>query len=792
MAISEAVDQIRVSPEPNRRRYSPRHSTPQSVSFVRRRSSPTAPSAPPRAMPRHALLPPRLRLALLLAAVAACFVPLATVAGTPLAGPECESEFPRLCKFVDDLRDSIPEQIDAATGAPIRIGAYQIRQASSPIPPIRPLLFRTHFRLLASPSAPCFLVFPASLLFPSRPFLTPLRHLPPPPTGCRSCTAICRQRSLTHRHGGEQPSFSDGHPEAWFTQYSEVGRAFRTRLYHYPNHQLPTTLWYHDHAIAITRLNIAAGLTGFFVLTDPRGVERTLGWLPQGEFCVPLALSDRRFFANGSIDYPRQGVLPRVHPHWVPEYLGDKILVTGKVWPYLKVRRALYRFRVLGAANTRFFNLRFICATPRNYPHFTPPFSGNKLPIIVVRASHCEFLLFPTTTPCLSAPLYQPVPTPAPHESPLPLYYPDFIPPFTCVACVLDSDLPQLLCTHFPSTTPHHSTNPQIPSTPSLCTCPPVHSPAPPPSTHQIGSDGGYLPRPAVRTSLLVAPAQRYDILINFSSPCNLHPPLPFRSERYDILVDFSSLRSSCADVILTNDAPAPFPAGEPVTNDTAVVMRFIVDHHSPRLPAPRIPKSLVCTPCLILSPYLSLPRPISPCVLQPVPPVDTSRVVVERWITAVEETDPATGQSIRLLLGDLPYSAPPTETPRENSEELWHLINLTPDAHPIHLHLIQHRPLWRRPFDLAAYSNGTCSFTNAALPSCFTGAQQPVAAYERGWKDTTILPPATVLTLWTPWYSQDGTPFPFDATRGPGYVWHCHIVEHEDNSMMRPLIITK
>ncbi|CAI5488537.1 unnamed protein product, partial [Closterium sp. Naga37s-1] len=79
-------------------------------------------------MPRHALLPPRLRLALLLAAVASCFGALLTVTGAPLAGPECVSEFPRLCKFVDDLRDSIPEQIDASSPAPITIGAYQIRQ----------------------------------------------------------------------------------------------------------------------------------------------------------------------------------------------------------------------------------------------------------------------------------------------------------------------------------------------------------------------------------------------------------------------------------------------------------------------------------------------------------------------------------------------------------------------------------------------------------------------------------------------------------------------------------------
>ncbi|GJP39877.1 hypothetical protein CLOM_g24207 [Closterium sp. NIES-68] len=595
-----------------------------------------------------ALLPPlRLRLALLIAAIAACFGPLATVSGAALAGPSCVSDFPRLCKFVDDLRPSIPEQIDASTGAPIRIGAYQIRQKlHRDLPPTKLYAYgqsasSAHYpgpTLVAKRGVPTQVYWENHLT--DRHHMFPVDYT----LGDVARPLLGGIPIVTHRHGGEQASFSDGHPEAWFTQYSEVGPAFRTRLYRYPNHQLPATLWYHDHAIGITRLNVAAGLAGFFILTDLRGVERTLGWLPTGEFCVPLALSDRRFYANGSIDYPTEGVLPRVHPHWVPEYIGDTILVTGKVWPYLNVRRALYRFRVLGAANTRFFNLRFVCATKRNYPDFTPPFTGDQLPIIV------------------------------------------------------------------------------------------------------IGSDGGYLPRPATVTSLLVSPGQRYDIL-----------------------VDFSSLRSSCADVILTNDAPSPFPAGEPVTNDTAVVMRFIVDMKSDVLPAPTIPRRLVS-----------------------VPPISTSQVVLERWITAVEITDPATGLPIRLELGGRLYSDPPTETPREGSEELWHVINTTPDAHPIHLHLIQHRPVSRRPYDVAAFTSGVCSFTNASLPSCFTGRAQRVGAYERGWKDTTILPPGTVLTLWTPWYSQDGTPFPFDPTRGPGYVWHCHILEHEDNEMMRPLIITK
>ncbi|CAI7849220.1 unnamed protein product [Closterium sp. NIES-54] len=140
-----------------------------------------------------------------------------------------------------------------------------------------------------------------------------------------------------------------------------------------------------------------------------------------------------------------------------------------------------------------------------------------------------------------------------------------------------------------------------------------------------------------------------------------------------------------------------------------------------------------------------------------------------------------------------------------QNSEELWHIINDTPDAHPIHLHLIMLRPLARRPFNRTAYCNSQCAFpgnssANSSLPTCFTGEGSSVRVsgragsvgeYERGWKDTTVLQRDEVLTLWTGWFSQDGSPFPFNPTRGPGYVWHCHILEHEDNDMMRPLIVT-
>ncbi|GJP29627.1 hypothetical protein CLOM_g18902, partial [Closterium sp. NIES-68] len=133
----------------------------------------------------------------------------------------------------------------------------------------------------------------------------------------RRYTAPRRHSHCGARHGGETASEYDGHPEAWFTQHGDKGPAFRARRYTYPNDQQAATLWYHDHAMGITRLNVAAGMAGLYIVTDPQGAEKhLLKHLPGAGYTVALAISDRRFHANGSIDYPSQGIVPSMHPHW--------------------------------------------------------------------------------------------------------------------------------------------------------------------------------------------------------------------------------------------------------------------------------------------------------------------------------------------------------------------------------------------------------------------------------------------------------------------------------------------
>ena len=157
-----------------------------------------------------------------------------------------------------------------------------------------------------------------------------------------------------HVHGAEVEPQSDGGPMTWFTAgFAEKGESWTKQVLHYANNQLPATIWYHDHAFGYTRLNVYAGLAGFFVITDP-GHEPA--GLPGGPYDIGLAIQDRMFTTDGQLWYPDEGETPE-HPKWVPEFFGNVILVNGKVWPYLNVEPRKYRFRILDGSNARFYSL---------------------------------------------------------------------------------------------------------------------------------------------------------------------------------------------------------------------------------------------------------------------------------------------------------------------------------------------------------------------------------------------------------------------------------------------------
>jgi spore coat protein A len=151
-------------------------------------------------------------------------------------------------------------------------------------------------------------------------------------------------RAVTHVHGARVPPESDGYPEHWTVPGNSV-------LCHYPSRQDAATLWYHDHAMGINRLNVYAGLYGLFIVRDR--LEDSLN-LPTGAYEIPLLLCDRMFDQQSQLYYP---LSQTPGTRWMPELYGDATLVNGKLFPYLAVEARKYRFRILNAANSRFYYL---------------------------------------------------------------------------------------------------------------------------------------------------------------------------------------------------------------------------------------------------------------------------------------------------------------------------------------------------------------------------------------------------------------------------------------------------
>jgi spore coat protein A, manganese oxidase len=186
----------------------------------------------------------------------------------------------------------------------------------------------------------------------------PVRHFLPVDTSLHGAEdGLPEVRAVVHLHGAQVEPDSDGYPEAWYSPDGKKGPSFAGTSYHYPNHQPAATLWYHDHAIGINRLNIYAGLSGFYLITDEQ--EQKLK-LPTGAYDIPIMIQDRSFNADGALSYPiaRGGT----HPVWIKEFFGDVNCVNGKVSPFLEVEPRKYRFRILNASNARsyYLALRFV------------------------------------------------------------------------------------------------------------------------------------------------------------------------------------------------------------------------------------------------------------------------------------------------------------------------------------------------------------------------------------------------------------------------------------------------
>ncbi|KAF7808776.1 multicopper oxidase LPR2-like [Senna tora] len=435
--------------------------------------------------------------------------------------------------------------------------------------------------------------------------------------------------TVVHLHGGIHAPQSDGNSNAWFTSgFNQTGPLWTQKTYHYPNNQHPGNLWYHDHAMGLTRVNLLAGLIGSYIIRHPL-IEGPLR-LPHGStFDRPLIVFDRSFRKDGSIYMNSTGNNPTIHPQWQPEYFGDAIIVNGKAWPRMTVRRRKYRFRIINASNARFFRFFFT--------------NGLR---------------------------------------------------FTHVAC-----------------------------------------------------DSSYIEEPVTTSAFLVGP-----------------------SEITDIVVDFS--RSKNDTVILANNANYPYPDGDAVDESNSKVIKFFI------LPDPEVDTSRV------------------PKKLMKYPDADLSSVSRTRYIAMYEYTTDA-DEPTHLYLNAKPYEAPATETPKVGSTEVWYVINLTDDNHPLHIHLGLFKVLDQtellKPEEFKACMDKYNDAIKCHVDKHARGKKQVVPAHERGWKNVYKMMPQFVTKIVVRFsYIHTNASYGFDATAEPGYVYHCHILDHEDNEMMRPLKVIK
>ncbi len=253
----------------------------------------------------------------------------------------------------------------------------------------------------------------------------------------------------------------------------------------------------------------------------------------------------------------------------------------------------------------------------------------------------------------------------------------------------------------------------------------------------QIGAEGGLLREPVPMTGLLIAPG-----------------------ERADVIIDFAGHRKN-ASFIVTNNARAPYPMGGRATLSQLLKIR--------------VNRALQGTDDTTPAANLQLPA------LPPLPAPSVTRVQ-----HLSETLDPLTDAPITLNVEDAPYldeqtGLPDVTTkPASNAVEDWLLVNTTADTHPIHLHLVTFEVIDRRPFDVAAYDPKTQAIS-------YTGPVVPAPANEDGLKDTVQAHPGQVTRIRARFELPDeGTIELPPGVSNPQYVWHCHILEHEENDMMR------
>ncbi len=498
---------------------------------------------------------------------------------------------------------------------------------------------------------------------------------------------------VTHVHGAVGVhDDSDGYAEAWYlpaagnipagfategTWYDFfAGKAAKSygvtwgpgfATFQYPNENRAATIWYHDHSLGMTRLNVYAGPAGFYIVRGgpagdgavldsrtgqtaslpgpaPREGDKFPPNKPYRE--IPIAIQDRAFNEDASLFYPDSRELfdgivrdyipdGEFSPIWNPEFFGNMIMVNGNTWPFLQVEQRRYRFRFLNGCQSRFLILDF-------------------------------------------------------------------------------NDIPGV-------------------------------------EAWQIGNEGGFLAAPVNLTAdngnrLLMGLAERADVIVDFTNvPVGNHifrnvgPDEPFGGGE-------------------PGEPPEGFEAADPDT--TGQIMQFRV--------VPALTVDATTPPQ-----FLQLPA------ITPLPAATVTRQValIEKAGVGFDAEDEPVEGPVEALLGTVDdgelterlWMDPVTENPAVGATELWEMYNTTVDAHPMHIHEIAFEVVNREGL-VTTGEDG-----EVAQPIQLDGNITPPEPWEHGFKDTVVAYPGQVTRL----RAQFKTPGQF--------VWHCHIVEHEDNEMMRP-----
>ena len=274
--------------------------------------------------------------------------------------------------------------------------------------------------------------------------------------------------------------------------------------------------------------------------------------------------------------------------------------------------------------------------------------------------------------------------------------------------------------------------------------------------------------------------------------------------------VDFSKTAPGTI-VNLVNTAGAPFPAG-PTPQTPNGPYTFLANMMQFSVVAKGAPAAFVQPANWATAVQASVTNKIAALAAVPAPPVGPFVGVVPptnpNTFILNEVTDPNTKAPLRVQIDGKAFEDAVDTTPKRGSVQYWDIVNTTVDAHPMHLHLVQFKVIGRWTLDINKYTKaaitpnaltGGITVNKAINPMQFVmGVMRAPEPGEEGFKDTAKSFPGELLRIVAKWDGgwQDVAdplnptkPFYQPVTSGP-YVWHCHIVDHEDNEMMRPTLV--